>query len=256
MANNRRMTAAGIGVALAAGAVGLSTQMGDGLTPVEGTVAVADGAPMTAGSFSTARRWLYERVYADHRLTLYCGCDYDVDRVVDLAGCGVVARKNETRALRVEAEHAMPASRFGSHLPCWQSGGRAECLKTNAVFEGAHNDLHNLFPVVGEINGDRSNYTWARIEGEERLYGDCDFEVDFKGKTAEAAKEVQGDVARANLYMAEVWGPLLGFELTEAEAKLYRPWDKGDKPDVWELERNTRIAAIEGITNPFIDAHH
>jgi hypothetical protein len=36
--------------------------------------------------------------------------------------------------------------------------GRACCEKVDPVFETAHNDLHNLFPIEGEINGDRRDY--------------------------------------------------------------------------------------------------
>ena len=36
-------------------------------------------------------------------------------------------------------------------------------------------DLHNLVPAIGEINGDRSNFTFEHIDGEERVYGACDF---------------------------------------------------------------------------------
>jgi hypothetical protein len=30
-------------------------------------------------------------VYADHRVTFYCGCRYDADRRIDLASCGLQA---------------------------------------------------------------------------------------------------------------------------------------------------------------------
>ena len=33
--------------------------------------------PDTAGSFTTAKNWLYDRVHFDHMTTFYCGCDYD-----------------------------------------------------------------------------------------------------------------------------------------------------------------------------------
>ena len=32
-------------------------------------------------------------------------------------------------------------------------------------------DMHNLFPTVGEVNGDRSNFVFGEIDGEERKYG-------------------------------------------------------------------------------------
>ncbi|MBK8327588.1 MAG: endonuclease [Moraxellaceae bacterium] len=42
--------------------------------------------------------------------------------------------------------------------------GRQCCESQDPVFETAHNDLHNLFPAIGEVNGDRSNYNWGMVE--------------------------------------------------------------------------------------------
>ena len=36
--------------------------------------------PHTAGSFSSAKRSLYEDIYDKHRQTFYCGCDFDPRR--------------------------------------------------------------------------------------------------------------------------------------------------------------------------------
>ena len=41
-------------------------------------------------------------------------------------------------------------------------------------------DLHNLFPSIGEVNGDRSNYIFGEIPGESRVYGQCDIEIKKK----------------------------------------------------------------------------
>ena len=60
----------------------------------------------------------------------------------------------------------MPAARIGQHRNCWQNrelfpqcklanddlrDGRDCCLRVEAGFKLAHNDLHNLVPSVGEI---------------------------------------------------------------------------------------------------------
>jgi deoxyribonuclease I len=47
----------------------------------------ASALPRVAERFDAAERLLYTRVYADHRVTFYCGCDYDGDRQVELIGC-------------------------------------------------------------------------------------------------------------------------------------------------------------------------
>jgi deoxyribonuclease-1 len=224
-------------------------------TPVE-----VSNLPNTPSSFYRAKRHLYEEVYADHRLTFYCDCAYDEDRQVDLASCGVKPRKNEERATRVEAEHVFPAHQFGHYRACWREPlctksdgtrykGRRCCQEIDPVFEAAHNDLHNLFPAVGEVNGDRSNYNWGMIPGEKRAYGTCNIEVDSSIRRAEPPESVMGDIARVYFYMEATYR----FNLSRQDRQLFTAWDRMDPPDDWERERNRRIARIQGNGNPFIE---
>ena len=41
-------------------------------------------------------------------------------------------------------------------------------------------DMYNLYPAIGEVNGRRSNYSMAIIEGEKREFGRCDVEIKNK----------------------------------------------------------------------------
>ena len=225
-----------------------------------GSEAQSATLPKTAGSFETAKRWLYEKVYAGHPLTFYCGCKYDLKTLqIDLASCGVKPRKNAERAGRVEAEHVMPAEEFGNFRQCWREpekvcgekiSGRKCCEEKDPLFETAHNDLHNLFPAVGEVNGDRSNFRWGMIEGEAREYGACTIEVDESIRRAEPPDTVKGDIARVYFYMEQTYG----FKISDQQRQLFTAWAKEDPPDEWETERNNRIAAIQGRGNPFITA--
>lgn len=214
--------------------------------------------PKTPSSFSKAKKLLYGEVYKDHRLTFYCGCKYNAQKEVDLKSCGVVPRKNESRAKRIEAEHVFPAHQFGNFRKCWREPknvcgkkmtGRKCCERADPIFESAHNDLFNLFPAVGEVNGDRSNYNWGMIPGEKRSYGKCNIEVDSKNRRAEPPENVQGDIARTMFYMSHTYG----FRLSNQDIKLYTAWNQMDPVDDWEKKRNTRIEKIQGHRNPFID---
>ena len=202
-----------------------------------------------------------------HLRTLYCGCPYvrrgrsggDVER----EACGLEARKNEKRSDRVEWEHVVPASWFGSHRTCWKTGhqlcgtkkngkplkGRKCCLVpgVDPEFQSAHNDPHNLFPAGGEVNGDRSAHPYGTVAGEPRAYGTCDFEVGGKPKVAEPTKHVRGEVARAMLYMADRYA--VDVRMTRDEL---RGWHQADPPYEWELERARRIEAETGLRNPYI----
>ena len=199
--------------------------------------------------------------------TLYCACAYvrtgrsggDIDRVA----CGLEARKNQQRSDRVEWEHVVSASWFGSHRTCWKEGhalcgkkksgkprkGRGCCLKpgVDPEFQAAHNDPHNLFPAGGEVNGDRSAHPYGTVAGEPRVYGTCDFEVGGKPKVAEPAKRVRGELARAMLYMAQRYS--VDVQMTREELL---GWHQADPPDEWELARARRIQAATGLKNPYI----
>jgi len=60
-----------------------------------------------------------------------------------------------------------------------------------------------------------------------------------------------GEVARAYLYMSKTWG----LKLLEEEQVQYQSWNEADPPDAWELERDKRIAAIQGNHNTFVTEH-
>ena len=149
-------------------------------------------------SFSNAKTKAEKEVYFDHLTTFYCQCDYVFDDVADLDGdgnthetmikpgaCGYKPRspvtrsgKTNERTTRIEWEHIMPAHVFGGQLDEWANkesfpackksngkflSGRDCAYKLNPAFKKAHDDLNNLAPAVGELNGDRSNYGFANL---------------------------------------------------------------------------------------------
>ncbi|MBD1389398.1 endonuclease [Neiella sp. HB171785] len=234
-------------------------------------------------SFSNAKSKAEKEVYFDHLQTFYCGCDYVFDDIEDLDGdgnkhetminplkCGYTPRNPKTkrgkinqRASRIEWEHIMPAHLFGGQLDEWVNkhnhpeckknngkfiSGRDCAYKLNPAFKKAHDDLNNLVPAVGELNGDRSNYDFAVIDGEERIYGHCDFEVDFEHDLAEPADDVKGDVARVYFYMIEAHQA----QVDDDTLALMRDWSLLDPVSAWECERNRRIEAAQGVGNRYV----
>jgi deoxyribonuclease-1 len=207
------------------------------------SIALAGVLPTTP-SFGTAKKRMYA-IYMGP--TFYCGCPY-IDKTVDLAACGM-ADLTSTRAQRTEAEHVVPAWAFGHYRECWAEGGRSHCLKADSVFKTAHSDLYNLVPAVGQVNGDRSNYAWADLDGEPRAYGDCDFEVDRESKLAEPPPAVRGDIARTYFYMEWQYGLPIG----DTERWMLLAWHQADPPDSAERSRAARIQEVQGNANPFVD---
>ncbi len=60
-------------------------------------------------------------------------------------------------------------------------------------------DLYNLVPAIGEINGLRSNYSFAMIPGEKREFGTCDLEIENR-KAVPRPEIIKGDVGSKTTY--------------------------------------------------------
>ena len=223
----------------------------------------ASDFPHENQSFSRAKKQM-KQVYFDNQVSFYCSCLYEYSQekgrekvVVDNKSCGYIPRKNEKRGKYIEWEHVMPAYRFAKDMECWNEKicinkngraykGRKCCEKVDKKFRIMQADMYNLVPAVGELNGDRSNYSFGIIKGEEREYGLCDFEV--HGKIAEPKEDIRGDIARIYFYMEATYG----ITLTDEERSLFIMWDKQDNISQWEKVRAERIRKIQGNENKFI----
>ncbi|MCQ4317767.1 deoxyribonuclease [Stutzerimonas zhaodongensis] len=203
--------------------------------------AVAE-APRT---FAEAKRIAW-KLYAGNP-EFYCGCSFTGNKV-DLQSCGYVPRKNAQRAARIEWEHIVPAWVIGHQRQCWQNGGRSNCSKTDATFRVAEADLHNLVPSIGEVNGDRSNYSFAWLPQQPTQYGACPLVVDFKARKAMPRQKVRGMIARTYFYMADRYS----LRLSKQDRQLFAAWSKTYPPEPWELARNQRVACIMGHGNGYV----
>lgn len=217
-------------------------------------------APRTPASFTAAKRRA-AAIYADHRETFYCSCSFSAEGLIEARGCGYRPRGRSRTSQRLTWEHVVPASAFGSQRSCWRDrpcldrngrrlDGRACCRKIDDEFRRMEADLHNLVPAIGELNQARAHFTFGTVTGEPRAFGQCDFEIDVARQTAELPASRRGDVARAYLYMNLVYPE--AFRLSGAERARLEAWHHADPPDAWERTRNARIAAEQGVANPFV----
>lgn len=183
---------------------------------------------------------------------LYCGCQWQwVGKSggrVDAESCGYEARKQASRAERTEWEHIVPAWTFGHQRQCWQNGGRKNCVATDPVFRAMEADLFNLYPSVGEVNGDRANFNYGMASSAAPQYGQCSTRIDFGAKTAEPRDEVKGLVARTTFYMFDRYN----LSMSRQQQQLLMAWSKQYPVSAWERERNARIAKIVGYPNKFV----
>ena len=72
-------------------------------------------------SFNKAKQLLERQVYYDHRVTLYCGAEFDEKKNITLPA-GFIAQKHQKRATRVEWEHVVAAENFGRFFKEWREG--------------------------------------------------------------------------------------------------------------------------------------
>lgn len=207
-------------------------------------------------TFSEAKVVAKQKIYLDQASSaqgdLYCGCKWTwVGKSggrIDAGSCGLQARKQENRAERTEWEHIVPAWTFGHQRQCWQKGGREFCGNDDPVFKAMEADLFNLYPAVGEVNGDRNNYNYGMASGVAPQYGQCKTKVDFQQNVAEPRDEVKGMVARTTFYMFDRYN----LNMSRQQQQLLMAWDKQYPVTAWEKERDRRIATVMGHANPFV----
>ncbi|MDF2642099.1 MAG: deoxyribonuclease [Pseudomonas sp.] len=223
------------------------------------TLALSFAAPAFSAppsTFSEAKVVAKQQVYLDQANSaqgdLYCGCKWqwvgESGGRINAASCGLEARKQENRAERTEWEHIVPAWTFGHQRQCWQNGGREHCVDDDPVFRAMEADLYNLYPAVGEVNGDRSNFNYGVASGVAPQYGQCRTKVDFSQRVAEPRDEVKGLVARTTFYMFDRYN----LSMSRQQQQLLMAWDKQHPVTAWEKVRNQRIASIMGHPNPFV----
>ncbi|CAA6807772.1 MAG: Unknown protein [uncultured Sulfurovum sp.] len=202
-------------------------------------------------SFGKSKRLLATKVYPTHQKAFYSNCDYKIKekKLIPIhKTCGFKYRKNKNRSERIEWEHIVPAWHFGHQLRCWQKGGRMTCRQTNTKFKQMEADMHNLVPAIGEINGDRSNFKYAMIEGEKRLYGKVDMEILFSEKEAEPTEAIYGDIARTYFYMRDRYG----LRISKTQEKMFIAWNNLDPVSAWEKKRNKLIKELQGDDNKYV----
>ncbi|AMB86476.1 deoxyribonuclease [Pseudomonas agarici] len=202
-------------------------------------------APRTFAEAKKIARRLYERQSTE----FYCGCKYNGNRV-NLEACGYVPRKNANRAARIEWEHIVPAWHIGHQRQCWQQGGRKYCSQHDPAYKRAEADLHNLVPSIGEVNGDRSNFSFGWLPEQKGQYGSCLTQVDFKAKKVMPRPSIRGMIARTYFYMSKQYG----LRLSKQDRQLYEAWHKTYPVQVWERQRNQRVACVMGRGNEFVGA--
>lgn len=225
------------------------------LTGVMLTSQVWAGQFTPPSTFTAAKRALYAKVYGNEGVTFYAGCHWHKKKV-DLESCGLkdaFPGKWRKRARRVEAEHVIPASWMYKKNGKWRACAieakrmgvsmRKHCQAVDSDYRAAHNDLVNLQPAVGAINGLRSNKPFSlNVRGQKKMTFNGRRKVTITSRVIMPPREIRGDIARVAFYMQRHYG--IGYSRRQEE--LFWKWDKEDPVSAEEKARCERIRKIQG----------
>ena len=103
-------------------------------------------------------------------------------------------------------------------------------------------DMYNLVPAIGEINGDRNNFSFTQLSGQPRKYGAVNFEVDFKARKVEPPEYSKGQIARTYLYFKKTYD----LSISKKQLKLYKAWNKQYPMTTKEQLIYKKIEKIQG----------
>lgn len=222
-------------------------------------------------SWHTAKNIVYEKIYFDHQVTLYCGCLYksavndDGNRTANFNECGILNFPDSYSKNRenIEVEHIVPAALTPARQKkCWTERKKIEqcenkssrecCILTSSLGRRMLLDFHNLAPSLHQINRFRSNDRYGEVGKKVVLWEGCDV-LDENGTSKEEGKFeppdcVKGDVARVWLYMKDKYRVFI----PEKEYKMFLTWALIDPVSAWERLRDKRIQEIQGDSNPYV----
>ncbi len=171
----------------------------------------------------------WSEIYPDGGSTLYCSQTF-----------------GERKGRSVNVEHVYPMAWAMKAEGC---DSRDQCRRISPRFNRIEADLHNLYPARKDINKARGSFPFGVVRGEERRFGDCDFELDYRRRLVEPRPGARGDIARAMFYMQQTYD----LKIFSKQVRLLQRWHREDPPDDAERLRNQRIKRIQGNSNPFID---
>ncbi|WP_224244413.1 endonuclease [Hyalangium gracile] len=115
----------------------------------------------------------------------------------------------------------------------------------------AKSDLHHLYPTDSRANSTRGSFPFGKVDKVQwSSPSGAKFGTDAQGrKVFEPPDEHKGNVARAMFYFSAEYNKRIAPE----EESVLRQWNKLDVVDTAEIERNRRIAGIQGNVNQFVE---
>lgn len=253
------------------------------LLPLAATAGFWTGAPFSektegnhfSQSFYDVKKIMLDKIYYDHRRTLYCNAEFNKFKQINLPqGFMLPNLQNadfkvyeidqeelQRKAERMEWEHIVPAQNFGKTFVEWEKGhrncvsgkgrhfkGRSCAVQESEGFRYMYADMYNLYPSIGAVNYLRGNFNFTQFGKDVGyIFGTCQMKI--SRNKVEPRDEVKGLIARTYFYMQETY-PRYG--IGEPMQKILRQWAKKYPLSEWECVRAYRIEQIQGNANSII----
>lgn len=226
-------------------------------------------------SFYAVKKEMLEKIYYDHRQTLYCDAEFTAHkkiikphgfklpnlRKVNFKVYDIAPEELQRKAERMEWEHIVPAQNFGKTFTEWQNGhknctfgkgakykGRACAEQENEEFRYMYTDMYNLYPAIGAVNYLRANFNFTQFDDKvANTFGQCALKIAHN--KAEPPDGVKGLIARTYLYMEKTYPR---YKIGEPMRGILTVWNKKYPLTMWECQRASRIEKVQGNANQII----
>ncbi|KAG1650479.1 putative ABC transporter ATP-binding protein YadG [Nymphon striatum] len=127
-------------------------------------------------SYQKALRMFWKSIYRDGGKTLYSQQQF-----------------GPTKPEWINVEHVFPMAWVVKDLvKAKKCMDRRDCRRKSKRFNLIECDLHNLYPSRRDLNMTRGSYRFGNIKGELRLFGNYDFEIDYRARLIEPAPASPG----------------------------------------------------------------
>ena len=228
-------------------------------------------------SFYNVKRVMLDKIYYDHRQTLYCGAKFDKHkqiitprgfklpniRKVDFKVYDISPEELQNKAKRMEWEHIVPAENFGRTFKEWSEGhkncvshkgkhfkGRSCAEQESEAFRYMFADMYNLYPAIGAVNYLRSNFNFTQFnqrDNVKNIFGTCELKI--SRNRVEPRDEIKGLIARTYFYMEQTYPR---YKIGEPMHGILKTWDTKYPVTAWECTRAYRIEKVQGNSNEIV----
>ena len=226
-------------------------------------------------SFYAVKKEMLEKIYYDHRRTLYCNAEFTKHKQIikphgfklpdiqkaDFQVYDITAEELERKSVRMEWEHIVPAQNFGKTFKEWSLGhkncvshkgkkfkGRSCAEQECEEFRYMYTDMYNLYPSIGAVNYLRANFNFTQFNNKlPNTFGTCALKIS-KNK-AEPADDIKGLIARTYLYMQQTYPR---YSIGEPMYGVLKAWANKYPVTSWECRRAYRIEKTQGNANNIV----